>query len=96
MASERNVVKVCDTGETLFVAPAAHEEYRGQFTHITLPLDPAQYDDAAVEAAARVIDSYAFKHPERLQHAARHQQLARDDARRVLAAYARTVAGGAR
>ena len=49
----RAVVKVTLADEVLFVAPSEHANYAEQFTHVVLPLDPAQIDDAAVEAMAK-------------------------------------------
>jgi hypothetical protein len=81
MASERIRIE----GEQIYREPLP-----APATHVTLPLDPAQYDDAALADAA-----VAARKTQDLQWPS--QSLVGIEAMRAaLAAYARHVAGGAR
>jgi hypothetical protein len=83
-------VKISKVDYIVGVTGEWHESEDG--THVVLPLDPAQFDAAGLEAAkAAVLDAY---HRQTVSEYLQHPNDATAIARAALAAYARTVAGG--
>jgi hypothetical protein len=87
MASERIRIE----GEQIYREPLP-----APATHVTLPLDPAQLDDAALEAAAISIRKSLNFVGEWARVPQQYRYAWMNDARAALAAYANHVAGGAR